>query len=113
MQQDSYSIDLDRESPLEIPAMAKLLARYQGRAKPWHHNQVRRQYRLGVNGIPLPSLLVGKRRISTAGAAKWWIAAITAASAVVGPSGHQATAAALTSAEQSTLEAAGISIAGV
>jgi len=109
MNPPSYQIDLERENPLEIPAMAALLASYQGRSKPWHLNQVRRQYKNGVNGIALPSLLVGKRRISTSGAAKWWIAAVTAAAAVAATGNQQhAAVAPLTAAEQRTLEAAGI-----
>jgi Protein of unknown function (DUF1580) len=106
----NYEFDLSQESPLSRADIAALLARWQGRSKPLHLNQITRLMRTGVRGIPLPSVLVGNRRISTVEACHWWISATSAVDA--SDRGIRTAVAPLTPQQRATLMHHGVSKGG-
>lgn len=103
-----YRIDPTAEELLDRSEVAKTFTKLQRRKKPMHENGVTRWFRVGVRGIPLPSVLIGGKRFSSLEAIRWWIVATTAADAVERGAASDDGAAPLTAEERRTLEAAGL-----
>ena len=127
-----YDFDLSNEQIFSRREAAAHLGKLQGRKRPLHPNHVTRLMRTGIRGIPLPSLLVGQRRVTSKQACNWWVHAVTASDAnargigvaapaaasigAVSPTTHgtrSAATAPLTTAQRSTLRRHGVVVAEV
>tara|TARA_R110002094_G_scaffold214110_1_gene184599 strand:+ start:610 stop:954 length:345 start_codon:yes stop_codon:yes gene_type:complete len=110
----SFQIVPGKQDLLDRLQAAKHFAKLQNRAKSLHRNMISRWFSCGVRGIRLPAILIGGKKFTSIEAIDWWIQATTAAdAAAMGSAGGQAVTAPLTTEEVATLEAAGISVAGV